>query len=346
MDKIRQVGASATVIITCYNLERYVGDAIRSVLAQTFDGELEIIAVDDCSTDGSADIIRSFPEVRYVRTERNGGVLLATLSGIETSTSENLFFLDGDDVWDPGKVAAVMARFAADGRVGLVTHDLTYVDQAGQPLARETRPGREMAEVSSDGAGEKVRRGILGIHDYVWLGSAYAVRNSVIELGGFVAFARSLPDPANTYQDWPLAFWVAAQRKVLLDYVPAKLFSYRLHDLNYSGDARTAELMLRNLRRTRNTVQAMLQIAIMRDLPESKIRIVQDRIHFTEYLIALYQGRRIRAGRRFWRIASDLRRRRVFGKELMRLLAVGLVGPAKFARLASRRKVLRNLPTT
>src|SRR4051812_20803492 len=97
--------ADASVIVTCFNLERYIRAAIESVLGQSFAGNLEIIVVDDCSTDRSAEIVRSYEGIRYLKTERNGGVLLAILAGLEAASADILFFLDGDDLWHPAKVA-------------------------------------------------------------------------------------------------------------------------------------------------------------------------------------------------------------------------------------------------
>src|SRR6478672_7597777 len=282
----------ASVVVTCYNLERYIGAAIESVLAQDFGGEVEVIVVDDCSTDGSAGVIRSHDRVRCLQTDRNGGVLLAMLAGLEVTTSDIVFFLDGDDLWESDKLSAVLPSFVPNPRVGFVTHDLHYAGPDGEPLDRPTRPEAAMAKVLPSDCGEKVRAGILEIDDYVWLGSAFAVRKSAIDLAGFVAFARALPDPANTYQDWTLAYWIAAQAEVTLDYVPQKLFRYRLHALNYSGDARTPDRAIRNLMRTLNTNRAILEIARRRHLPERIIRIVGERIAFCEYRIDLDRGRR------------------------------------------------------
>ena len=338
--------ADASVIVTCFNLERYIGAAIASVRAQDYPGEVEIIVVDDCSTDRSADVIRSVPAVRYLRTERNGGVLLAVLAGLEAASADLIFFLDGDDLWEPGKLSAVMPRFAANPRLGFVTHDLAYAGPDGEPLDRPSRPPAAFAGLDPQAYGEKVRAGILEIDDYVWLGSAFAIRRSAVELDRFIAFARALPDPANTYQDWPLAYWVAAQGQVELDYVPEKLFRYRLHQLNYSGDASTPERAVRNLTRTLNTNRAILDIAKMRRLPDRIVRIVEQRIGFCEYRIDLDRGRRARSVRGFLRNAGELRRRGVLKKELLRFLAVQALGPTRFARLAGRRKLLRNLPVT
>ena len=338
--------ADASVVITCFNLERYIGAAIGSVRGQEYSGEVEIIVVDDCSTDRSADVIRSFPGVHYLRTDRNGGVLLAMLAGLEAASADLVFFLDGDDLWEPAKLSAVIPRFAANPRLGFVTHDLVYAGPDGEPLDRPSRPAAVFAGLAPAEYGEKVRAGILEIDDYVWLGSAFAIRRSAVEIDRFIAFARALPDPANTYQDWPLAYWIAAQEGVELDHVPAKLFRYRLHQLNYSGDASTPERAVRNLTRTLNTNRAILDIARMRQLPDRIIRIVEQRVGFCEYRIDLDRGRRARSVRGFVRNAAELRRRGVLKKELLRFLAVQALGPERFARIAGRRKLLRNLPVT
>jgi glycosyltransferase involved in cell wall biosynthesis len=338
--------ADASVIVTCFNLERYIGAAIESVLAQSFAGNLEIIVVDDCSTDRSAEIIRSYAGVRYLKTERNRGVLLATLVGLEAASADILFFLDGDDLWHPDKVAAVAPRFVENPGVGFITHDLAFIDAEGAPLDRQSVPSRKMANVQQELYGEIVRRGILEIDDYVWLGSAFAVRRSVIGLDEFIEFARNLKNLENTYQDWPLAYWIAAQKGVSLGYVSAKLFDYRIHQLNYSGDARTPERAIRNLTRALNTNLAIRQIVLLRGLSQRIFRIVDERIRFCEYLIDLNRGKRGRALRGFLRNAPELFRRGVLTKEAVRFLAVQVVGPVRFARLAADRKVLRALPVT
>ncbi len=336
----------ASVVVTCFNLDRYIGAAIESVLAQDFDGEVEVIVIDDCSTDGSAEVIRAYQGVRYLSTERNGGVLLATLAGLEAATSDIVCFLDGDDLWEPGKLSAVLPRFAANPKVGFVTHDLHYAGPDGVPLNRPTRPATAFADIPPDRYDEKLRAGILEIDDFVWLGSAFAIRKSAIDCDGFIALARALPDPANTYQDWPLAYWIAAQPEVALDYVPQKLFRYRLHELNYSGDARTPERAIRNLTRTLNTNRAILDIARRFHLPDRIVSIVEQRIAFGEYRIDLDRGRRGKAVAGFLRNAPELRRRRVLFKEVLRFAGVQALGPERFARLAARRTMLRDLPVT
>lgn len=335
-----------SVIVTCYNLERYIGEAIESVLSQDCGERPEIIVVDDCSTDRSAEVIRSFEQVRYVRMDENSGVLLAMLAGIEAASGELLFFLDGDDVWEPGKLSAVVECFDSDPAIGLVTHDFTYIDASGAPLDRVTRPEQEMRALPAELRGEKVREGTFTIGDFFWFGSAFAIRRSLAELDRFAAWARSLPDPRNTYQDWPLAYWVASLPQVRFGDLPAKLFRYRLHDLNHSGDARTAARAVRNFRRTLNTLLAMKDIATRRGLPERYRRLLDQRAAFYVYLVDLNSGRRMAAAKGLLGSLAYLRGRRLLAKELARFAAIQLVGPERFARYSSRRSMLRNLPAS
>ena len=96
---------SVSVIIPTHDRAAVLGRAIESVLAQTLPPR-EIIVVDDGSTDGTEALLRSaFPQVRCLRQE-NRGVSVARNAGIAAATGEWLAFLDSDDEWLPGKLAA------------------------------------------------------------------------------------------------------------------------------------------------------------------------------------------------------------------------------------------------
>jgi len=106
------VGFSVSVIIPTHDRAAVLGRAIESVLAQTLPPR-EIIVVDDGSTDGTEALLRSsFPQVRCLRQE-NRGVSAARNTGIATVTGEWLAFLDSDDEWLPGKLAAQREALAA-----------------------------------------------------------------------------------------------------------------------------------------------------------------------------------------------------------------------------------------
>src|ERR1700747_3336701 len=104
-----------SVLIDTYNHERYIEQAIVSVLEQDFPAaEREIVVVDDGSTDRTPEILHKFaPQIHLVR-KRNGGQASAFNAGIPQCKGEVIAFLDGDDWWAPEKLARVVAVFAAN----------------------------------------------------------------------------------------------------------------------------------------------------------------------------------------------------------------------------------------
>jgi len=98
-----------SVIIPVYNCDRYLGEAIESVLSQTY-RPLEILIIDDGSTDNSAEIAKSFiPHIQYYYQPHNGFVSKALNRGISLSQGAFLAFLDSDDLWsDSNKLTKQM----------------------------------------------------------------------------------------------------------------------------------------------------------------------------------------------------------------------------------------------
>lgn len=93
------MSALVSVVVPVYNLEKYIENCLKSIVAQTYKN-LEILCIDDGSTDGSADIIKSMAEndlrIKYVYQE-NAGVSAARNRGMNEATGEYLMFVDGDD---------------------------------------------------------------------------------------------------------------------------------------------------------------------------------------------------------------------------------------------------------
>jgi glycosyltransferase involved in cell wall biosynthesis len=133
-----------SVLIDTYNHERFIEQAITSVLEQDFPcAQTEIIVVDDGSTDHTADIVRKFaPRVRLLQ-KANGGQASAFNAGIPAASGEFIAFLDGDDWWLPKKLTRVLDAFRADPELGFVGHGiiLAYLDgrQMAQSLSEESR---------------------------------------------------------------------------------------------------------------------------------------------------------------------------------------------------------------
>lgn len=103
-----------SVIIPVYNAGKYAHAAIESVLSQTYKN-IEVICVDDCSTDNSLSILHSFGEkIHILCHEQNAGIGKARNTGIEIAKGELIAFMDADDLWLPEKLEVQVSEFLKD----------------------------------------------------------------------------------------------------------------------------------------------------------------------------------------------------------------------------------------
>ncbi|MGH9680015.1 MAG: glycosyltransferase family 2 protein [Candidatus Acidiferrales bacterium] len=123
-----------TVLIDTYNHERFIERAITSVLEQDLPlDDVEILVVDDGSTDRTPEIVRRFePRVRYFR-KPNGGQASAFNFGFAQARGEIIATLDGDDSWAREKLRRVLETMAANPEVGMVGHGFYEEHSDGRP---------------------------------------------------------------------------------------------------------------------------------------------------------------------------------------------------------------------
>jgi glycosyltransferase involved in cell wall biosynthesis len=205
---------SVSVVIPAYNHERFVGIAVASALRQTRP-PLEIVVVDDGSTDATASRVAEFgPDVRLI-SQPNGGVSSARNTGIAEASGDLIAFLDADDEWCPAKLERQVAAFEADPDLGLVHCAVEDISADGAVLARHI-----------DGLSGWVADELLLLRRPVVLGggSGFIVPRDVLHLiGGF--------DPRlSTSADWDVVYRVA--RSYRIGFVPEVLLRYRLHGGN------------------------------------------------------------------------------------------------------------------
>jgi glycosyltransferase involved in cell wall biosynthesis len=131
---------AVSAVIPAYNAELFLGEAIKSVLAQTA-AISEIIVVDEGSTDRTAEVAAQFPRTRVIR-QVNGGQAAARNTGIRAATGTWIAFLDHDDVWFPHKTEVQMKLVRPDTGVvhadkfdpihfGNLWHRQAYISPSG-----------------------------------------------------------------------------------------------------------------------------------------------------------------------------------------------------------------------
>jgi len=211
--------AFASVLIDTYNHERFIAQAIESVLEQDFPAsEREVIVVDDGSTDRTPEIVKQFePQVRLLRKE-NGGQASAFNAGIPKCKGEIVAFLDGDDWWAPGKLKAVTEALEKDASVGIVGHGIVNVHRDGCEQAETLREGFGFRADAMEGARLLQRRGaFLGT-------SRMTIRAEVLQRTGIV------PEAIRVQADEYLFTLAATLADAQI--LPEVLTYYRMHDAN------------------------------------------------------------------------------------------------------------------
>lgn len=169
-----------TALVDTYNHERYIEQALVSVLQQGLSpSELEIVVVDDGSTDKTPSIIQKFaPRVKHLR-KKNGGQASAFNAGFAESRGEIIALLDGDDWWASGKLGAAIEVLEKNPALAAVGHGFYQVREDGTPIATVSLKSACQADLSSATAARsawKVRQ-FLG-------GSMICVRPEVLKRMG------------------------------------------------------------------------------------------------------------------------------------------------------------------
>ena len=125
-----------SVILPVFNAERYLAEAIESALTQTYP-PLEVIVVDDGSSDGSAALAQRYSQVRFL-TQPHLGVSVARNRGVAAAQGDVLAFLDADDLWLPHKLACQVAALLENPALDMV---FGHVDEFSSPeIAEQAEP--------------------------------------------------------------------------------------------------------------------------------------------------------------------------------------------------------------
>lgn len=213
-----------SLVVPSYNVERYVADAIESALAQTY-RPLEIVVIDDGSTDGTAAVVEGYrdrEEVRYIYQE-NRGLAGARNRGIAEANGAFIGLLDADDLWMPEKVATVVDYLAQHPEIGWATTDCYLMQDTEKTTDRYY--GTFEPELFPTTAAEQLetiaRRNFMSV--------AVTIRRELLDrFGGFDEGLRSSED----YDLW-IRFMLGG---VMVGRVPEPLGWYRLRADSLSAD--------------------------------------------------------------------------------------------------------------
>lgn len=209
------VSHMVSVIIPSFNHAAYLRKCVDSVLAQDH-APLEVIVVDDGSSDGSVDILRSYGRRIQLLQQDRGRQARARNLALGVARGEFIAFLDSDDCYLPGRISAAVAVFRAQPQAALVWADHVLVDEEGAPLG-EVRWAPRDADF---------RRELISGNPIC--NATATVRRSVLdEIGGFDERVPRVCDGAAWYQ-------IAARGHAFV-HLPQMVLDYRQHTGNDSA---------------------------------------------------------------------------------------------------------------
>ncbi len=227
-----------SVVIPTFNDERYLEECIRSVMQQTL-GNVQIVVVDDCSTDGTQAIVANIgaPNLHSVRHEINRGQAAARNTGLEIAQGQYVAFLDADDTMHPENLSRKVEALEQHPDVALVHSAVESMDEHGNVLGPR-RSNVKRADVRVEQLFPALLHGNLIVHS-----SVLVRRNAVDDVGAW--------DPELRYaDDWDL--WIRLSRRYKFAYIDEQLVRkrVRLESVEWSGyvtnrDLEEAEKVLR-----------------------------------------------------------------------------------------------------
>lgn len=206
-----------SVITPTYNRADFLGEAIDSMLAQTFD-DFEMIIVDDGSTDGTRALVEQYSDDPRIRCffQENQGQSVARNLGIGKSTGEFICFLDSDNVWLPERLERSLAAFEGDPSADIVYADNITIDEHGREIGRDAMPrysGRITHQLLKD--------------NFVSINTTMIRRHCLEAMGGFSPDDRLAED---------YSLWLRLSTRYAFRYVPEFWSKYRVMDDQISSD--------------------------------------------------------------------------------------------------------------
>jgi glycosyltransferase involved in cell wall biosynthesis len=198
-----------SVVVAAYNMDRYVREAVDSVLAQEWPA-LEVIVVDDGSTDATVAALAAYAGESRVRVIRqaNAGQTVAKNVGLRAARGEYVGFCDADNAWLPGKLSRQVPLLEAAPDAAVAYGDIALFDGEGRPL-----PAPPVKRY-----GGRITQRLL-LENFVTFNTALARRRVLEEFGGFDESLRMAID---------YDLWLRISTRYEFVYLPEPLVRYRI----------------------------------------------------------------------------------------------------------------------
>lgn len=215
-----------SILVPCYNHERYIEECLLSILKQDYDN-IELIVINDGSTDSSGEKIKALAATHSFQyyEQANQGVSAALNHALGHARGDYIVTHDSDDVMLPGRLQLQVSYLVEHPEVGCVGGQVTYIDAQGAPLKREASRHTEIERFDF--------ARLLALAHAVGAPVAMYRREAIERAGGY--------DPSIRIQDFQMTLKIASLG-YRIDVLPQVLTLYRRHDSNISKTAYKSQL--------------------------------------------------------------------------------------------------------
>jgi alpha-1,3-rhamnosyltransferase len=275
-----------SVIVPTYNRRRWIGECLDAVKAQTY-SNLETLVIDDCSSDGTVEWLRSEPRYAFARVHvqpKNAGASEARNTGVRLSRGGMVAFIDSDDILEPDHIETAVAAFRQHPDLGLFCCDARMIGPDGEVLGG----GRTWHEINSEIKRYPVRSGLRSLKDVFLFSNSFpgfTLRREVFEKAGY------LDQSIFPLDDYDLALRAAGSGYGVY-YCHRPLARYRAHGGNASGASQGVKVGREKLRCLKQALERypelrLLGRAAQRRLAEAMMELAVSYVHAGNRLSAV-----------------------------------------------------------
>lgn len=227
-----------SVVITSYNYDKYIKDAIESVLNQTY-SDFELVIIDDCSTDNSVNIINQFEDerIKFIQNEENLGLKNSMQKAISCCTGEWIAFLESDDLWLPDTLEKRLACAEKYPQVGIIFNDVLEFGDEDWLLAVKNNFDRVRKILSKKTFPKNIFYDI-NVHNLILTFSSVMIKRELFENVSFET-------PIDALLDWWLYIHIAYNTEAY--YMKDKLTKWRQHKQSYIMRKKKSKFKMANI---------------------------------------------------------------------------------------------------
>lgn len=227
-----------SVVITSYNYDKYIKDAIESILNQSY-SDFELVIIDDCSTDNSVKIIKQFEDerIKFIQNEENLGLKSSMQKAISYCSGEWIAFLESDDLWLPDTLEKRLACAEKYPQVGIIFNDVLEFGDEDWLLAVKNNFDRVRKILSKKTFPKNIFYDI-NVHNLILTFSSVMIKRELFENVSFET-------PIDALLDWWLYIHVAYNTEAY--YMKDKLTKWRQHKQSYIMRKKKSKFKMANI---------------------------------------------------------------------------------------------------